>query len=235
MSKLKPALGDKTPSYPFGYGFCQCGCKKLTQLKSDGIWASYCDGHEPIQETVDTQKPSENPGGYLTDQIDPKSAASRDPVSVEAQESSKTTHQSNSSSLNNQPNTHPVRERLTKLFEFLKAYVDLRFPPVRDIVQQPRFLWLKDIPAHASVELFRDAGKPIDEAEDNDIVLRLTRPAITQCPSPPVELTDWLNPDWQELSSKAEVRRSRNVVEKDGKTLVERFEADERRPLLLRT
>ena len=129
----------------------------------------------------------------------------------------------------------PVRERLTKLFEFLKAYIDLRYPPVRDIVQQPHSLWLKDLPTHTSVELFRDAGKPTDETENNDIVLRLTRPAIAQCPSPPAGLSEWLNPGWQELSGKAEVRRSRNVIEKDGKTLIEPFEADYRRPLLLGT
>ena len=75
--------------------------------------------------------------------------------------------------MNEQTNLKPVRERLRKLFEFLKAYTDLRFPPVRDIAQQPRLLWLKDLPSHASVELFRDAGKSEDEAEDNDIVLRL--------------------------------------------------------------
>jgi very-short-patch-repair endonuclease/Cdc6-like AAA superfamily ATPase len=137
--------------------------------------------------------------------------------------------------MSDQPNTQPVRARLTKLFEFLKAYTDLRYPPIRDIAQQPRSLWLKDLPFYASVEQFRDTGKSSDEAEDNDIVLRLTRPATTQCPSPPAELSEWLNQGWQELSGKAEVRRSRNVVEKDGKTLIERFEADYRRPLLLRT
>ena len=135
--------------------------------------------------------------------------------------------------MNEQTNLQPVREGLTKLFEFLKAYTDLRYPPVRDIAQQPRFIWLKDLPAHVSVELFRDAGNS-DEEENNDIVLRLTRPSVTQCPSPPAELSEWLNPGWQEISGKAEVRRTRNVVEKDGKTLIERFETDYRRPSLLR-
>ena len=136
--------------------------------------------------------------------------------------------------MNEQTNLQPVREGLTKLFEFLKAYTDLRYPPVREIAQQPRFIWLKDLPAHVSVELFRDAGKS-DEEENNDIALRLTRPSVTKCPSPPAELSEWLNPGWQEISGKAEVRRTRNVVENDGKTLIERFETDYRRPSLLRT
>lgn len=137
-----------------------------------------------------------------------------------------------------QQNMQPARERLTKLFEFLKAYIDLRYPPVRDVSQQPRSLWLKDLPSHPSVELFRDAGKTedeVDEFEESDIVLRLTRPVITQCPPPPPVLSDWLKSGWQEASGKVEAYPTRNIIGKDGRTLIERFEADSRRPLLLRT
>ena len=133
-----------------------------------------------------------------------------------------------------QPSTQPARERLTKLFEFLKTYTDLRYPPVRDINQQPRSLWLKDLPSHPSIELLRDAGKTEDEVEDSDIVLRLTRPVITRCPPPPPALSDWLKPGWQEISGKVEVQPTRNVIGRDGKTLIERFDADSRRPSLLR-
>ncbi len=87
--------------------------------------------------------------------------------------------------MNNQPDTQAKRERLTKLFEFLKAYTDLRYPPVRDINQQLRTLWLKDLPAHPTVELFRDTGKTDDETDDSDVAFRLTRPTITPCPPPP--------------------------------------------------
>lgn len=135
--------------------------------------------------------------------------------------------------MSDHPKTQPARERLTKLFEFLKAYTELRYPPVRDIAQQPRSLWLKDLPSHASVELFRDAGNPSDEAEDSDIVLRLTRPALTHCLPPPAALSQWLKPGWQELPGKVELQPTRNVVAKDGKTLVERFDSDSQRPSLL--
>lgn len=141
----------------------------------------------------------------------------------------------NVKNMSEEANLHLGRERLKKLFEFLKSYTDLRYPPVRDIAQQPRFIWLNDLPAPVSVELFRDAGKSTEDEENNDIVLRLTRPSVTQCPSPPAELSEWLNTGWQELSGKGDVRPSRNVVEKDGKTLIERFESDYRRPSLLRT
>jgi very-short-patch-repair endonuclease len=136
--------------------------------------------------------------------------------------------------MSGQPNTQSVRERLTKLFEFLKAYTDLRYPPVRDIAQQPHSLWLKDLPSHPSVELFRDTGKFDDDTEESDVVLRLTRPTITQCPLPPTALSEWLKSGWQEISGKVEVQPTRNVVGKDGRTFIERFEADTQRPSLLR-
>jgi hypothetical protein len=44
-----------------------------------------------------------------------------------------------------QPDRQAMRERLTKLFEFLKAYTDLRYPPVREINSQLRTLWLKEL------------------------------------------------------------------------------------------
>jgi very-short-patch-repair endonuclease len=135
--------------------------------------------------------------------------------------------------MNDQPETQAKRERLTKLFEFLKAYTDLRYPPVRDINQQLRTLWLKDLPAHSSVELFRDTGKTDDESEDSDIVLRLTRPATTPCPPPPAALSEWLKLGWREYRGTVEVEATRNVV-KDGKTRIERFEDNYQRPALLR-
>lgn len=136
--------------------------------------------------------------------------------------------------MSDQPNTQSMRERLTKLFEFLKAYTDLRFPPVRDIAQQPRSLWLKDLPSHSSVELFRDVGKSEEEIEDSDIVLRLTRPVITQCPPPPAALAEWLKPGWRELPGAVEIQPTRNAVDREGRTIIERFDADSRRPSLLR-
>jgi very-short-patch-repair endonuclease len=137
--------------------------------------------------------------------------------------------------MSDQPITQSVRERLAKLFEFLKAYTDLRFPPVRDLAQQPRMFWLKDLPSHPSVELFRDASKSEEEGEENEIVLRLTRPAITQCPLPPATLMEWLKPGWREFPGTVEVQPTRNIVREDRKTVIERFEADSRRASLFRT
>ncbi|MEI6313657.1 MAG: AAA domain-containing protein [Syntrophus sp. (in: bacteria)] len=132
-----------------------------------------------------------------------------------------------------QPDLQTTRERLTKLFEFLKAYTDLRYPPVRDINKQLRTLWFIDLPAHSSVELFRDTGKTSDESDESNIVLRLTRPVTTSCPPPPALLSEWIKAGWREHRGRIEVEVTRNVV-KDGKTRIERFEENRQRPALLR-
>lgn len=46
-----PSIGDKTSSYPFGYGYCQCGCRQFTKMIStDGVWvwAKYIEGHDAL-------------------------------------------------------------------------------------------------------------------------------------------------------------------------------------------
>jgi len=131
--------------------------------------------------------------------------------------------------------TESIRERLTNLFQFLKAYTDLRFPPIRDIGKQPRWLWLNDLPAHPSVELVRDTNQSEDETKDGDIVLRVTRPVTTQCPPPPAALADWVKPGWQELAGQVDVQPTRNLIGKDGRTVIERFDSDRERLPLLRT
>ena len=104
MPNSNPRIGDKTLFYPFGYGWCQCGCNKLTQLKiteanPDGIWATYMEGHEPIQEAFYTQNSSAEGVPkelnlkarvnyerwmWSTDQNEPKPTTVGDPVSPAA-------------------------------------------------------------------------------------------------------------------------------------------------------
>ncbi|HSY53438.1 MAG TPA: AAA domain-containing protein, partial [Opitutaceae bacterium] len=128
----------------------------------------------------------------------------------------------------------PKRERLTKVFEFLKAYTELRYPPVQDIAQQTGVFWLKDLPPHSSVELSHHPEE-IESAEDPaEIVLRITRPALTECPDPPVEIIDWLMPGWQEIENVVAVHPSHTVPYKNERGRIELFEEVSRRPALLK-
>jgi very-short-patch-repair endonuclease/DNA polymerase III delta prime subunit len=135
--------------------------------------------------------------------------------------------------MNNQTPPHPERDRLRKVFEFLKAYTELRYPPVRDVAQQLRILWLKDLPQHPSVEVFQSDGESAAESEDADIILRITRPSLTACPSPPQSIAEWLKPGWQDIDGDVETHDSRNVPDKDGRARIERFTEVTQRPSLL--
>src|ERR1019366_8183969 len=126
--------------------------------------------------------------------------------------------------MDGQAATQCHRERLRKVFEFLKAYVELRYPPVRDIEQQLKVLWLNDLPQHPSVEIFRGGTDSEDESENADIVLRITRPNLTACPSPPAAIRDWLNPGWENIDSSVEFSASRNVPDRSERARLERFE-----------
>ena len=135
----------------------------------------------------------------------------------------------------NAPSSPEPSKRLLKIFEFLKTYLDLRSPHVRDIGQQMRTLWLEDLPQHAAIEFFRPDGNPEAAAEEDiDIILRITRPGLTHCPTPPATIADWLKPGWQEIDASAEVQPTRTVREKDEPAISERFEDRPQRPASLR-
>jgi len=46
-SQRRRVIGEKSPEYPFEYGFCQCGCGRVTQLiLSKGIWERFINDHQ---------------------------------------------------------------------------------------------------------------------------------------------------------------------------------------------
>ena len=113
--------------------------------------------------------------------------------------------------------------RLRKVFEFLKAFNDLRNPPIRRIDQQQKILSLTDIPDHPSVELFCNGTAADDESDNAGIILRVTRPTLTRCPLPPASIAGWVRSGWENIDSNAEIRTSMNATEPDNQTRVENF------------
>jgi len=106
-----------------------------------------------------------------------------------------------------------VKERFTKLFEFLKAFSDLQYPLVRNIDEQLRVLWLGSLSGHAGVEVPRNELKATEVVGDNTIVFRVARPNITPCPPPPAILKEWIKPGWQKIDGKVETQSSRKRLE----------------------
>ncbi len=43
-----PTIGESSPEYPHGYGFCQCGCGSKAKLLRNGLYSKYADfTHHP--------------------------------------------------------------------------------------------------------------------------------------------------------------------------------------------
>ena len=135
--------------------------------------------------------------------------------------------------MDNKANGPTIQSRFKSLFEFLKAYNDLRTPVIRDISKQISTLWLSTLPKHSSVKLNDYVVNASKETEDDgrqgdDILLEVTRPTMTQCPKPPEGVSEWLVPGWTKVSQPAEVRKSRNLTLGED-TVVEEFDADSER------
>src|SRR5262245_42782092 len=133
-----------------------------------------------------------------------------------------------------QPAIQVQRNRLLKVFEFLKAYLDLRYPPVRAIREQLRTLWLKELPQHPSVVLLSGSADADEQSDGGDVVLRITRPNLTSCPPPPSAISDWVRFGWEEITNEVEFSPSRNVPDNDGRARIERFDEVPQRPVLFR-
>jgi len=84
------------------------------------------------------------------------------------------------------------------------------------------------------VEILQGDRGPDTESEDADVILRITRPDLTDCPPPPAAIADWLKPGWQNIDGSADVHPSRNVPAIEGGARVERFEDALPRPSLLK-
>jgi hypothetical protein len=130
--------------------------------------------------------------------------------------------------------------RITQVFRYLEALNQQRNPAKRLIYEQPWVLWLRDLPDHSSVRLgvLSEAPTSTDTQEPligDDFILKVRRPALTRAPMPPPQLREWLRAGWDSLDGSVEVHPSRNETNKEGQTVVVRFEDDRERPNVLRS
>jgi hypothetical protein len=111
------------------------------------------------------------------------------------------------------------RERLSHVFQYLEALNQLRNPAKRQTRDQLWTLWLKDLPAHRSIQRgspralaetkTRTADGP-NENDGQDFIVRVSRAELTRPPDPPATLKTWLDNGWDDPSKEATVRKTRN-------------------------
>src|SRR3989454_393274 len=83
------------------------------------------------------------------------------------------------------------RERIARVFRYLKALNEHRNPAKRDLSEQPWTLWFRHLPDHPAIQRRFSNGD-----EETDFVLKGARPTFTQAPQPPPPIVDWLGGGW---------------------------------------
>lgn len=126
-----------------------------------------------------------------------------------------------------------VRSKIRQLYRFLKEANQLRFRPVRAVGDQPKVLRLADMPAHESVQIYRPV-RTTDGQEVPDVLIRVRRPVLTRCPTPPESVAAWLLPGWDDPAKAPLAAQSQNITapgdgDGDEETITVRFEDDEDR------
>src|ERR1700751_585707 len=113
------------------------------------------------------------------------------------------------------------RDRLLRVFRYLEALNEHRNPVKRHIGEQLWTQWLKDLPDHPSIvrgasptaELPAPGasgdGAPVGR-QDSDFILKISRPKLTNPPTPPALIEPWLEPGWEDPFK--EVSRTRNEM-----------------------
>lgn len=117
-----------------------------------------------------------------------------------------------------------VRERVRRLFEFLKRFDERRTPVRRNVDDASWKLAFSELPVHPTVNsMWGAAVSNTDEAERP--VLSIQRAAVTECPPPPSALDGWLADGWRDVESTGEAHAQR--TREDGR--IEQFDADPKR------
>lgn len=123
------------------------------------------------------------------------------------------------------------KDKVQRLFQFLKEYNNIKNPIIVDIVKQPMYKWLVDIPVHKCIKNNLDIG-----IEDG-VILSVKRPELTHCPKPDTNIISWLKKGWEDPFKEAKYikQKSKIVSVKDendewiNKDLIEYFESDNNR------
>jgi hypothetical protein len=119
--------------------------------------------------------------------------------------------------------TEVGQKRLKQLFQYLQAFNQQRNPVVRQVEDQAWTLWLKNLPKHTTIR----CGNDTDENEQ--YILKISRPKLVSAPAPPKEIEDWLLPGWDDCFKEARVVELETEIDRDGNEVKTYFNDDPKR------
>lgn len=99
------------------------------------------------------------------------------------------------------------KKALYQIFNYAKALNELKNPV---IFNTNNYKWkrsFKDLPEHESIQCLNvlRKNKNIDSSEDKDDLLRVKKPLVKECPSPPEDLITCIRGNWNNLDEKVEI------------------------------
>lgn len=122
------------------------------------------------------------------------------------------------------------KEKIIRLFEFLKQYNNIKNPIITDISNQVWKKWLDNLPQHETI-INNILSLQSDDVEE---ILKVKRPILKECPKLPNELNKWVEKGWENINAQIKIKKEisvRNEVSIDNKDeyKIEKFEDDKER------
>lgn len=118
------------------------------------------------------------------------------------------------------------KENVKSIFEFIKELGALKTKIVNDIVTQPWYRYVKDIPYDDEYVFFhyRDitADDESEDKMDDDIILSVKKPEFISCPEPSLIIRSWLEPMWDRFDETVKVKKLRlkeNIKQEESQSL----------------
>lgn len=124
-----------------------------------------------------------------------------------------------------------IRERLSQVFQHLKALHEMRYPVQREVDNQPWKIWLTSLPVHPSIERGAFEQVQSQDASDENLaelppILKVRRPRLSHPPQPPQDISDWLEPGWENPENSTVKCISKSFVDDTGNESSEAIEDD---------
>ena len=102
------------------------------------------------------------------------------------------------------------KDKVRRLFQFLKQYNNIKNPIITEINNQQWKLKLDNVPEHPAAI----SNIYISYKADREEILRVKRPMLKECPKIPTELIPWVEADWQQVQRPIIVKNERKVMKK---------------------
>mgnify|MGYP000098686349 CR=1 FL=1 len=120
-----------------------------------------------------------------------------------------------------------ARERIKKVFSYIRELTKLRTPPASQLESYDWSLRFSNLPTFPTIQTFAIPDE--DQVEFDGVILRVRRPVETPCPAPPASIVEWVENGWEKAEISPNFVSAINHLNEDGTTVTEQFSESEER------